>query len=118
MKLFNNLNLWAAGVAFAAQLAAQTGYSYDTLNRLTRVAYSDGTVIVYAYDSAGNRLSQVIANPSIPLPKVSVDKSALTFSAAAGLAAQAQIISVTNSGGGSLQWDAAATAPWISVTPG
>ncbi len=41
--------------------AAATLYSYDTLNRLTHVTYSDGTTITYTYDATGNRLSQVIS---------------------------------------------------------
>jgi uncharacterized protein (TIGR03437 family) len=110
--------LFAALAVFCTHLnATNTNYSYDSLNRITRVAYADGTTITYTYDSAGNRLSQVIANPSIPLPKVGVDKSTLTFTAAAGQTSGSQAIGVTNAGGGSLQWDAVATANWISVTP-
>jgi len=99
-------------------LGGTPNYSYDALNRLTKVAYADGTTIVYAYDSAGNRLSRIISNPSISLPKVSVDKSTLTLSTAAGQTAQAQTITVTNGGGGNLQWVASTTASWLSVTPG
>jgi uncharacterized protein (TIGR03437 family) len=105
--------------AFASTVeAGAVAYSYDRLNRLTGVAYPDGTTIAYTYDSAGNRLSQVIVNPSIPLPKVGVDKVTLTFSAAVGQTSGSQAIAVTNAGGGSLQWDAVATASWLSVTPG
>jgi len=35
-------------------------YQYDALNRLTQVEYSNGTVIAYTYDDAGNRLSQIV----------------------------------------------------------
>ena len=112
------LLLTAFSVSLMPLVKAATTYSYDSLNRLTQVAYSDGTTIAYTYDSAGNRLSQVISNPSIPLPKVGVDKSTLTFSAAAGQTSGSQVIAVTNAGGGSLQWDAVATASWLSVTPG
>jgi uncharacterized protein (TIGR03437 family) len=101
----------------AVALAFPATYSYDAANRLTRIAYPDGTTISYAYDSAGNRLSQTISNPSISLPKVGVDKSALTFSAASGQTPATQVVVVTNGGGGSLQWDAVATANWLSVTP-
>ena len=41
----------------AVALAFPATYSYDAANRLTRIAYPDGTTISYAYDSAGNRLS-------------------------------------------------------------
>jgi YD repeat-containing protein len=32
-------------------------YTYDDLNRLTRVRYADGQVVSYTYDAAGNILS-------------------------------------------------------------
>ncbi len=39
-------------------------YTYDDLNRLTRVEYENGTTIEYSYDEVGNRLSKVVANGS------------------------------------------------------
>ena len=47
--------LWA--VAAAAQT---TRYSYDILNRLTRVTYANGTIVTYNYDANGNRISEII----------------------------------------------------------
>lgn len=38
--------------------AATFTYSYDSLNRITNAAYSDGSSEVYSYDNAGNRLLQ------------------------------------------------------------
>jgi YD repeat-containing protein len=38
--------------------AATTSYTYDSLHRLIRVTYADGSVIRYTYDAAGNRLIQ------------------------------------------------------------
>ena len=55
--------LWV--LCLAAGHAASVQYAYDSLNRLARVTYADGTIIAYAYDAAGNRLSQVISNPAI-----------------------------------------------------
>jgi uncharacterized protein (TIGR03437 family) len=112
-RLFILIAASAAGVVHGASIT----YDYDTLNRLTRVAYPDGTTISYTYDPAGNRLSQVISNPSIPLPKVAVDKNTLAFSAAVGQTSGSKVIAVTNAGGGSLQWDAVSGASWLSVTP-
>ena len=87
-KAFASLVI-ALWIVFAVQCASAQGisYAYDSLNRLVQAVYSDGTSIRYAYDGSGNRVSQVISNPSIPLPKVSVDKSTIMFSAAAGQAA-------------------------------
>jgi len=97
--------------------AAATTYTYDSLSRLTAVTYPDGTTISYTYDAAGNRLSQVIVNPSVLPPKLAVDKTTLTFSAAAGQTPASQSISVTNTGGGTLQWAASSSANWLTVTP-
>ena len=41
---------------------------YDSVSRLTRVTYPDGTTITYTYDSAGNRLSRVVANANAGQP--------------------------------------------------
>jgi YD repeat-containing protein len=38
-------------------------YEYDDLYRLIKATYSDGTVIEYSYDAAGNRLSTIKAPP-------------------------------------------------------
>lgn len=38
---------------------ATTSYTYDSLRRLIRVTYADGSVIRYTYDAAGNRLIQI-----------------------------------------------------------
>lgn len=46
----------------ACQPAAQAGsatHTYDSLGRLAKVTYSNGTVITYTYDAAGNRTSVV-----------------------------------------------------------
>lgn len=42
-----------------AALAGSVTYTYDTLGRVIRAAYSSGVVIVYTYDAAGNRTSVV-----------------------------------------------------------
>lgn len=41
-------------------LAATVEYTYDDLNRLTRVEYDNGAITEYTYDAAGNRLSKVV----------------------------------------------------------
>ena len=61
--------------------AANFVYTYDSLNRLTNAAYSDGSLESYSYDSAGNRLSRItsaatikvdVTSPSIPTNLVSL----------------------------------------------
>ena len=55
-------------VGFALPCVADTvTYEYDDLYRLIRATYSDGTVIEYTYDAAGNRLSRVVTAGGLPV---------------------------------------------------
>jgi len=55
---------WGAGLAAAlcasAALAGSAINSYDSLGRLIKVTYSNGVVVNYVYDAAGNRTSYVV----------------------------------------------------------
>lgn len=52
-----------SGAALFGEATADTAtYVYDALGRLIRVHLSDGTIIVYDYDAAGNRTRQVRGN--------------------------------------------------------
>ena len=59
----------------AAQLFAQTKvrYTYDSLNRLTKVICSDGTTVEYTYDALGNRLSKKVSKKA-PIRKGDVNE--------------------------------------------
>lgn len=48
--------------------AEQVTHSYDDLNRLIKSDYSNGNVIDYAYDAAGNRTSQKVTTVTNQLP--------------------------------------------------
>lgn len=58
--LFTIIVLCAAGPCFGQQSDGVT-YTYDGLNRLTKVVYSSGTTITYTYDAAGNRTSAQVS---------------------------------------------------------
>lgn len=51
---------WFWGMASYAQTSQKISYTYDALNRLTEVAYANGTKIMYNYDVLGNRISTVL----------------------------------------------------------
>lgn len=54
-------------MVFAAMTAsAQTSvtYTYDDLNRLTGVHYSNGVTVTYAYDALGNRTAKTVITSS------------------------------------------------------
>jgi len=46
-------------------LADTINYTYDSLNRIVREERSNGAVIVYAYDSAGNRTSKIVSGSPV-----------------------------------------------------
>jgi len=54
--IFGTVITLAATVAFAGSVI----YTYDSLGRLSNVTYSNGVVITYSYDAAGNRTSFVV----------------------------------------------------------
>ncbi|KJU84002.1 conserved hypothetical protein, secreted [Candidatus Magnetobacterium bavaricum] len=54
------LILAAAGVGVSGAADTQQTFSYDSLNRLTRVVYDNKTTVTYIYDKAGNRLSKTV----------------------------------------------------------
>ena len=67
----HSILLTIAGLTLTASLQAATSYTYDELNRLTKVAYDDGRSISYVYDASGNLLSAErfvpAADPSLRL---------------------------------------------------
>lgn len=46
------------------QTFAQT-YTYDNLNRLTKVVYENGTTVTYTYDALGNRTKKKVTSNSV-----------------------------------------------------
>ena len=54
--LFISLNL----IFPLISISETVNYTYDSLNRVIQEQSSDGTVIVYTYDPAGNRTSKVV----------------------------------------------------------
>ncbi len=65
----STLFLHAAVVLTFILVFAVTGteaetYSYDTLGRLARIVYPDGTSIDYTYDTNGNRLTLTANAPT------------------------------------------------------
>jgi YD repeat-containing protein len=54
--------LLGGGIALlaSAAMAGSAINAYDSLGRLTRVTYSNGVVVTYVYDAAGNRTSYVV----------------------------------------------------------
>jgi YD repeat-containing protein len=66
--------------------AAIVTYQYDDLYRLIKATYSDGTVIEYTYDAAGNRHSVIKIPPAqAPTVSLSADPASIQSGASATL---------------------------------
>ena len=61
-RLFYTLALLFATL----QTFAQT-YTYDNLNRLTKVVYGNGVTVIYGYDALGNRISKKVTGVSFSI---------------------------------------------------
>ena len=59
--------------------AATIQYTYDSLNRLTRVDYGGGAIIAYTYDSNGNRLTKTETSADTAPPSTTASPSGNTF---------------------------------------
>ena len=74
--------LYTLAILFASlQTFAQT-YTYDNLNRLTKVVYDNGTTVSYTYDELGNRTSKEVTGATAPKKAyawLSSDGKTLTF---------------------------------------
>ena len=53
-------------VASGGSSAETLQYSYDTMQRLTRVQYADETTVEYVYDALGNRMMKTTTLPGSP----------------------------------------------------
>ena len=57
--VLSSLCLLLSFVLMSAIHAGSVAYTYDYLGRVTKATYSNGKVISYSYDTAGNRTSVV-----------------------------------------------------------
>src|SRR3990170_6791398 len=71
--------LFTVGIVHAATIT----YTYDSLNRLTRVDYGNGYTIEYTYDAAGNRLTLKASDTTPPDTSISSQSSTPTNSTSA-----------------------------------
>ena len=62
--LYTLILLFSAMLTFAQ---SNVKYEYDEIYRLTRVRYSNGTVVEYTYDALGNRTAKEVTGGSAPI---------------------------------------------------
>jgi YD repeat-containing protein len=66
------------GMCGAAALAASVTYEYDDAGRLAKVIYSDGSVVSYTLDAAGNRTAVAAGSPAGVPASLTVPTSSAT----------------------------------------
>ena len=102
---------------------AQDAFQYDDLGRLVRVDFSDGHIIEYTYDPAGNRSQVAVQNNAAAAPdNVNVPEDANVdidvLSNDTGFAHEnMSITNVTSPSNGSAQVTAVSGVDWIRYTP-
>ena len=108
---------------FSLQVNAQTevSYTYDNLNRLTQVTYSNGTTVTYSYDALGNRLTKRVSGVAIETYTITVnaDPAEAGSVSGAGTYSSGSVVELTaipNEGYTFLQWDNGQTANPRTVT--
>lgn len=80
--------------------AATVTYTYDSLNRFTKVDYGNGFTEEYTYDNAGNRLSLLV---KAPLPEISVLPISYNFgNLNVGSSSMPQTFTISNTGAADL----------------
>jgi YD repeat-containing protein len=70
----------ATNIAHAAN--GSVTYAYDALGRIVSASYDTGVIVIYTYDSNGNRLSQTI----------NVNNSTMAWSSSSGTAGWGQAL--------------------------
>jgi uncharacterized protein (TIGR03437 family) len=76
-----------------------------------------GTIIVTAGGAVNSPAAVQVTLTVVASPKLTLGTSALTFQTAVGQNPAAQSVSITNSGGGTLNWTASSSISWLSVSP-
>ena len=116
---------WSASTSASwLNITPNTGTAPSTISLrilpagLSAATYT-GTVQISAAGASNSPASITVTLTVAPAPpSLTVSPQALTFSYTVGGAAPAaQGVSITNSGGGTLNWSATASASWLSVAP-
>jgi glucose/arabinose dehydrogenase/PKD repeat protein len=106
-------------VAPASGTGAGTITVTPSLAGLTAGTYSSDVTVTAAGATGSPRVVPVTLTVAPPPPALAVSPSSLAFTATeGGPNPAARDVSVTNAGGGALNWAASDDAPWLTVTPG
>ena len=76
-----------------------------------------GTIAVTAAGAVNSPAAVQVSLTVAALPKLAVESSALTFQSVVGQNPASQSVSISNSGGGTLNWTASTSINWLSVRP-
>jgi PKD repeat protein len=90
-----------------------------SISGLAAGTYTTDVTVAAAGATGSPRTVPVTFTVNPPPPVLAVSPGSLAFSGTAGGASPAaKTLDVSNTGGGSMSWTVAESAPWLSVTPG
>jgi len=106
---------WASAIAYAAgDVVVNRWRTFEAISGHTS-AVSTEPGVGASWQSVWREVNPVLAPPGVPV--IVLDKTSLTFSAAADVDPGVQTITVSNSGETPLSFTVSDNAPWLSVTP-
>ena len=82
-KMKNNIFVTFSIMLIVVSSSFAASYEYDSLNRLVKATYDDGTKLIYSYDSSGNRTQKIVS----PLADINLS-GGVDFADFANLASQ------------------------------
>ena len=117
----NNRIIYTLALLFAAtQLFAQT-YTYDNLNRLTKVVYPNGTTVTYTFDALGNRTTKKVTGSNAETFTITTNvtpegSGTVTGGGTYAKGSSVELKAIANAGFEFKQWSDGETANPRSVT--
>ncbi len=108
-------------VTLLASAQNTTSYTYDAMNRLTQVTYSNGTTVNYSYDALGNRLTKRVSGVAVETYTITVSADPVEAGSVSGAGTYSngsvvELTAIPNEGYTFLQWDNGQTANPRTVT--
>ena len=98
-----NKALYILALLFATLQTFAQSYTYDNLNRLTKVVYDNGTTITYTFDALGNRTvkkvtGSIVAQYTISVSVTPIGSGSVTGDGTYGSGTNVELFAIANAG--------------------
>jgi hypothetical protein len=111
-----NVTVNGTQVLTGFDIVAQAGY-WNAIDKQFPVTVSNGTLQILVHGTVNYGLINAIQLVPVATPALQLSTSSLTYSATAGAGnPAAQPVTISNTGGGTLNWTATKTQTWLSLS--